>query len=91
MENLAPHNKGLQSAILIKRNFLQVFLYVDVHTRKMMSQPPLGFSTFVKLCKTSYMQHKGYVSSPSDFKQIDLLTNNIENEPCFVLKQQVVK
>jgi hypothetical protein len=57
----------------------------------MMSQPSFGFSTSIRLCKTSYMQGKGYVSSPSDVLQIDTLTNNIENEPHFVLEQQVVK
>jgi hypothetical protein len=66
-------------------------LYVDVHSRKMMFQPPFGFSISIWLCKTSYMQRNGYVSSPSDFLQIDLLTYNIENEPHLVLEQQVVK
>jgi hypothetical protein len=37
------------------------------------------------------MQRKGYVSSLSDFLQIDLLIYNIENEPHPVLEQQVVK
>jgi hypothetical protein len=68
-----------------------MLLYVDVCSRKMMSQPPFGFSTSIRLCKTSYMQRKGYVSAPFNFLQTDLLTNNIENEPHLVLKQQVVK
>jgi hypothetical protein len=65
-------------------------LYVDVHFKKMMSQPSFGFSTSVRLCKISYMQRKGYVSSPFDL-QIDLLVYNIEKEPHLVLEQQVMK